>query len=616
MKTMLPAIVLLGSLAASSAHAEEPAQPFVGYRNDATGVFPPDCKPVTEWNEWDLKTVERKHRGRMRKFQVGDKRNPKNIVWKTPVDLYCNGGIVVVGGKVLVQADRGGSAFARDLVPEFLGNQLVCLDAETGKILWKTDLHHLGKLPPEKAKQVEQDLRETNAFYPEAYTAFLKYRRIAGPLLGGGHGQPNYAEEMPEDYEKTYADAAKAFEEFWPQVPKSIKALKELSGQKNRLNRMLTWNYSQLAFGNFLKRYHKERLEKRNDLAKYGYDWCAWYGMNSFVGAAMQTPVSDGEHVYVHTAYNDVFCVDLDGNIKWTQWFGPMGEHHGTCLGSPVLVGDVLIINGSADKSLPKGKYVRGLNKKTGEVLWTLKDFWTGKSYTRITPVPLALPVEGTDETMEVIWTGPGNVIRVSDGKVLATKIGCHGNGRHVGVSRKRKIIVLDNGSADGGAGSPALKPAGTMAVKLTAPNRDEVAAEVLWHEPKGPSRLVVRDEIVYGFGGRKGSVFQARDLTSGEVLGTAKLPRRERPPTHYSAIAGDHLFGLRADGSCLLFRLGEKPEFVRINRLGDNDYTYRYFNQGSQPFFSGNRLFIQSYNAVYCLGDPERPPKLSKPHK
>ncbi len=604
--------------AAIYCHADQPEQRFIGYRNDATGVYPADCDPVTEWNMYDLKTVEKKdHRGRKKKVEVPAGESRKNIVWKTSIPMYCNGGMIVAGGKLFAQADRGGSGFARKLVPEFLGNQLICLDPADGSILWKRDLQHLELFPPEKAKEIEADLKEVNAFYVKAYSGFLAYRRVAGPVMGGGHGLPNYSKNMPDGFEEKFAKQAEAFSEVWKEVPRTPEALKEMAKQHGRFDRMWTWNYTQLSFENFMKQFFPKIKKKRDALGKYGYAWCAWYGQGSFVGAGMQTPVSDGESIYVHTGYNDVFCYDLKGNRKWVTWFGEMGDHHGTCLGSPVLVGDVLIVNGGGDHSVKTHKYIRGLDKKSGEILWEHTDFYTGKSYTRITPVPLTLPIGDTGKTVDVVWTGPGNVIRAKDGKILAEKIGCHGNGRHVGVSDKHDVIVLVNGSSDGGAGSPVTFPKGTVAVKLAAESEDKVTAKMLWNDSKGPSRLVVRDETVYGW---DRSTLVARDLMTGKEIAKAKVgPRGWRGPNHMSVIAGDYLFGLDQYSGCGIVKIrGEgSMESKTFNLVEPEPLSkYDFWNQGAQLFASGNRIFIRSYTDVYCIGDPQQEMRLSKAHR
>ena len=70
----------------------------VGFRRNGTGTFP-DATPVTAW---DLKT--------------GD-----NILWRTPLDQFSKSAPVIAGDRVITMMD-----------PHFV----VCLDKNTGKILW------------------------------------------------------------------------------------------------------------------------------------------------------------------------------------------------------------------------------------------------------------------------------------------------------------------------------------------------------------------------------------------------------------------------------------------------------------------------------------------------
>ncbi|MFP4053381.1 MAG: hypothetical protein ACLFV7_05905, partial [Phycisphaerae bacterium] len=85
-------------LATSAAVAEgEYESRFIGYRGNGRGIYPPDCNPVTEWREWDWKKGKYEDdRGRERTGMIPDKRNPKNIVWKVPQLMYCNGGMILV----------------------------------------------------------------------------------------------------------------------------------------------------------------------------------------------------------------------------------------------------------------------------------------------------------------------------------------------------------------------------------------------------------------------------------------------------------------------------------------------------------------------------------------
>jgi outer membrane protein assembly factor BamB len=580
---------------------------FIGYRGDGSGVFPADCTPVTQWNEVKFRKEKYRHsNGQMLDRDAYDRDDPVNIVWKTPLDNYCNGGMIIAGGRLFQMVDRGGNAYSTRLVPDWIGAKLVCMDPADGKILWQEDCNHIDQLPEASRNQVAEDVLAANAYYVSTYPRFLRFRNTAGPIVGGGHGQPDYSgDKRPRDYAATYAAAAVEFAKVWPDVPKTADEFEALKTVKDN-NRIWTWNYSQLGFGGFMQRFAPQEHKRRESLSKFGYTWNAWYALGSFVGSAMPTPISDGKRIFINTGYNDVFCYDLGGKRLWSAWYGHQGPSWGAYITSPVLVGKVLIIHGGNGQ---KDVWYRGIDTETGKLLWKVP--YTGnQSYNAITPVPMGLKTaEGRD--LDVIWTGSGNVFRVSDGKLLGKELGCHGDGRHVGV--QGDIIVLNSGSADGGGAKPYTFPAGTVAMRLKATSGDAVTAEQLWCVPRGPERLVVRNGVVYGYVDR--GALEARDLATGKVL--ASLAKPPFLPHHLSAIAGEYLFGLHNDGHCMVVKLGKDPlELVGVNTLALKHPEDQYFNEGSQPFFSGNRVFIRSYTAVYCLGDPAAPMQLSACHR
>ena len=82
---------------------------------------------------------------------------------------------------------------------------------------------------------------------------------------------------------------------------------------------------------------------------------------------ASHSPVTDGEHVFAHFGSRGVYCLDLNGNLKWKKDFGQMQSLHGHGEGSsPVLYGQTLVINWDHE-----GKsFVIALDKTSGEQRW------------------------------------------------------------------------------------------------------------------------------------------------------------------------------------------------------------------------------------------------------
>lgn len=80
---------------------------------------------------------------------------------------------------------------------------------------------------------------------------------------------------------------------------------------------------------------------------------------------ASPTPVSDGQHLYVHFGHMGTACLDFNGKILWKRTDYKYAPVHGTG-GSPILVGEMLVFSvDGADQ-----QYVCALDKSTGKERW------------------------------------------------------------------------------------------------------------------------------------------------------------------------------------------------------------------------------------------------------
>jgi outer membrane protein assembly factor BamB len=85
---------------------------------------------------------------------------------------------------------------------------------------------------------------------------------------------------------------------------------------------------------------------------------------------ASETPVTDGQHVYVYVGNLGVYCYDMDGNHKWSKPIPPQKTRMGWGTGSsPILHEDRLyLVNDNEDAS-----YLLALDKHTGKELWRVE---------------------------------------------------------------------------------------------------------------------------------------------------------------------------------------------------------------------------------------------------
>ncbi len=237
------------------------------WRNGGTGVFPRAGPPV-EWNSEDSQ------------------------VWATSLG-GSNGSPILVDGKLFCNEEP---------------NALVCVDSETGIVLWKREngLLNLLGLSDEEIEAARATVQESERLDVEIRRNLYQIRRIE-------RNRENISEE---EFEKRY--------------------------------RALWERYFELG-------------EKKESLSKNDpYGETVMPAMHPTNGYTTYTPVSDGELVFACYGFGAVVAYDFEGNRRWHRVLDDSDHVHGGTV-SPVLAGGQLVVRFS--------DYV-ALDPKTGEELW------------------------------------------------------------------------------------------------------------------------------------------------------------------------------------------------------------------------------------------------------
>lgn len=82
-------------------------------------------------------------------------------------------------------------------------------------------------------------------------------------------------------------------------------------------------------------------------------------------GHASPTPITDGEHLFVHFGHQGTACLDLEGKVLWANRDLKYSPVHGNG-GSPVLVDSLLVFSCDGGDR----RFVVALDKATGKVRW------------------------------------------------------------------------------------------------------------------------------------------------------------------------------------------------------------------------------------------------------
>ena len=145
---------------------------------------------------------------------------------------------------------------------------------------------------------------------------------------------------------------------------------------------------------------------------------------------ASNSPVTDGENIYAYFGSRGLYCLDMQGNLKWERDFGKMEKRHSFGEGSsPVVYENKLIIVRDHEGQ----SSIHVLDKSSGEDIWTKN---RDERSTWVTPFLVELDgktqviVNATDkiisyelESGENIWEATGMTRNVIPMPVLKDNI-------------------------------------------------------------------------------------------------------------------------------------------------------------------------------------------------
>ncbi len=555
MASGLAAIALLAAACGPRALAAE--ETVVGYRGDGTCVFPGSDPPI-DWDE-----------------QTG-----RNILWKTPLPHFGHSSPIVVRpasggpGRVFLTCEPG---WKHDFP------LLLCLDADTGRILWQREVNHLPVAPVSDAERAEiaRTWHDLMARYRQAYGTFYEWL----------HGDRDAAQKQFE---------AAGF---------------QFRGYKGG-------GYGQLRSMRFADAdAHKHRMKT---LKAAGLELNTWQhncGMGTHcVGQTFATPVSDGRFVYLATSFHSFSCWDLDGDLRWMRLdhgeFSLRGNDYCKNARSPLLYKDLFISD--------VGNIVRAFDRRTGELRWSHSYFG---SHTIFTPV--VITVGGTD----VLLCVDAHAFRLPGGEPLDVT-GYRQFGASGVVNTDEPDVVFFSGGGEHGGwegkGQCPTPPPAAVRFRLEG---DRLVGTPLWCGIDGE---IVREHV--GLTYYRGELFHPQgfvvDAATGKLLRGSREKRGPRavPQTrHLLLVAGDRTYGLREgrrgrheweesqigiaevyslDGRKLaestLTNLpveGEKRDQVR-QTVGYEKWQFSY----ACPFtIAGDRLYVRCNDYIVCIADTSK---------
>ncbi len=332
---------------------------------------------------------------------------------------------------------------------------------------------------------------------------------------------------------------------------------------------------------------------------------------------ASETPVTDGERLYVYFGMMGLFCYDLDGKELWKKDLGsyPMMAGWGTS-SSPVLEGDRLFLQiDNEEKS-----FLVALNCKTGQELWRVARaektnwgspiIWKNSKRTELVTSGSQKVRSYQPEDGKVLWE-----MNMGGGRICATPVadaemlyvgsepgrgggmgGRPGGGPPGGGGEAQKQEGGGGGQRGGGGGGGGLYAikagaSGDISLKEGATSNEGVAWSVARGGVEMASPLVYQGHLYVL--GRNGGVVNCYDAKTGKVVYRERLPGAK---SYWASpwASGDKIYCLDDGGTTHVIAAG--PEFKVLSKNALEEMFW------ATPAIAGGAVYLRSVDHLYCV--------------
>jgi len=290
-------------------------------------------------------------------------------------------------------------------------------------------------------------------------------------------------------------------------------------------------------------------------------------------GWATPSCVTDGEVIVAFFGKGGLHGYTLDGKPLWSRDLGRFESPWGVAA-CPVIVGDRVIQNCDADA----GSFIMGLNKRTGETVWT-----TPRPNFRGWSTPILVETAGRQELVVNGHTGV-TAYDPATGKELWFCKSFNGRGEPT-VTPAGELLCAVNGLA---GDIYAIRPGG---------DGDITEKRMAWHTPRRggrdtPSPIVIDKYIVVADMKGIGCCY---DRETGRELWKERIC----DAISSSPIAAGGLAYFQDEkGETVVLRPGPELDVVARNSLGATDEIFR----ATLAPLDG-KLLSRSQTTLYCVG-------------
>lgn len=498
----------------STGFAASPERP-IGWRGDGSGRYPGATPPTA----WERQTN-------------GAGYTTKGIVWMTPLPNASAASPVIVGDRIFVTSE----VF-----------DLVCLDKQTGRVLWIRSTPEFEGLSEEE--------RKANPAFAEKLT----------PLLA--------------ELAKANAEAVAVLNARMPAAMTAAPSPPEPALKRKR---------------DLEKQIEKEQLACDKKL------FARYWGQAVF-GFAGQTPTSDGKHVCVFYTTGVSACYDLEGNRKWVAHGRGGGSEHGN-FASPLLIGNRLVVWANE---------LRAYEVASGKLAWTnaAKAYNTYGSLFRVESggelvAGFQWGFFARVRDGQLVWDKGAFGDSVATPIVEGDTIFAHGGYPKYNDKTKGLKAFKIPASTDSGKLTAAYELKEQWA-------DDELIVEKQKNPfDRGyvASPLFV-DGLIYQL--TQGGGLVVNDAATGAVVYRKVLPLKPRTQywnwagcSTSPTLAGKYLYLMDNQGTTLVLQPGREYKLVAQNFLAETRDGKEQAQLLATPIFEGARMYYRTPEHLCCIGE------------
>ena len=291
-------------------------------------------------------------------------------------------------------------------------------------------------------------------------------------------------------------------------------------------------------------------------------------GFMALHGYASNTPVTDGENIYVFFGSSGLYGFDLEGNQLWRADAGSGTDGWGSA-SSPVVYGDLVIVNASVESGA-----LIAFDKKSGEEAWRVD------RARRSWGTPIIVEV---GDRHECILSMQDEIISVDPA-----------TGRSLWEAAGINDYICSSVVANDGI----IYAIGARRGAAVAVQAGEVNGErELWRADVGSnvtSPVYLNGHLYWV---SDAGIAFCLDAETGERVYRERLGNSGR--VYASAVAaGDKLYVVSRENGTFVISASPQFELLAHNELDDDTV----FN--ASPAVANDQLYLRSDRALYCIGD------------